>query len=910
MVHPSLLQEVRIKKEVLAVFHVALAYTEGDFAVQPRMKTVSEKLWNIMLEFCSVLALGLVTLMFIYRKYNINLNTNSMAREIVRQESRDDLGNRSRLWDPIEIYDVLKNDKGAEAIRSITAPLSTLENLKLRPNIFAKMSKLQFLDFHCKRLDHYWDFLPQGLESLPNELRYLRWVYYPLTCLPAQFSAEKLVILDLSGSLVEKLWHEVKNLVNLKKVKLRWCKYLQEMPDFSKSANLEVLDVSCCEELTSVHPSIFSLEKLEKLDLSGCSSLIKFSSDNAHLSSLLYLTLNDCEELREFSVTTENVIELDLSGICISSLPSSFGTSKQELDDISQRKYDVFINFRGKDIRHSFLGYLTEAFHQKQIYAFVDDKLEKGDEIWPSLVGAIEGSLISLTIFSENYSSSRWCLEELVKILECREKYGYTVIPKYSLTTLQNWKHALEKAADLSGIKSFDYKTEVELLGEIINIVNLALMRLVDDMKILLKDGERENSVVVGLERLKDKALITISNDNIVHMHDIIQEMGWEIVRQESVEEPGKRSRLRDPDEVYAVLKYNKGTESIRSIRTDLSVISRLKLNPDIFTKMTKLQFLYIRGEYERDDFDHFPDELRYLDGLQYLPNELRYFVWSHCPLKSLPENFSAENLVNLKNLKELKVPCSVNLKELPDLSEATNLEVLDIKGCPRLTSVSPSIFSLNKLKIMRLDYRSFTKIVMNNHVSSLSFFTLIGSIKVFKRKEISVTTETMNNEPASRMCSNVSPLSFVWQSKLEMFRKTKSNMDQCLLPSSFNNLRRERYMRVLDPWVLCLIEGGPVYVIDCQSLKHLLFSLIPEQFKGNSSDIGIHNYQELVGESVNLKNLEEVSISSFGNLKELPDHSKATNLEALIRISVFVCEFIYLFFKQAGVIGSWFLCP
>ncbi|KAG5071139.1 hypothetical protein JHK86_006350 [Glycine max] len=194
---------------------------------------------------------------------------------------------------------------------------------------------------------------------------------------------------------------------------------------------------------------------------------------------------------------------------------------------------------QGNDIRQGFLGYLTEAFHQKQIHAFIDDKLEKGDEIWPSLVGAIQGSLISLTIFSENYSSSRWCLEELVKIIECREAYGQTVIPvfyhvnptdvrhekgsyekalaehekKYNLTTVQNWRHALNKASRTHGVplalsltlmtlflkvtssseSSLSLKTEVELLGEIINIVDLELMRL-DKNPVSLKG-------LIGIDR-------------------------------------------------------------------------------------------------------------------------------------------------------------------------------------------------------------------------------------------------------------------------------------------------------------------------------------------------------------------------------------------------------------------------
>ncbi|KAK7339964.1 hypothetical protein VNO77_20654 [Canavalia gladiata] len=47
MVDPSLLHEVHAKKEVLAVFHVALQCTEGDPEVRPRMKTVSENLERI-----------------------------------------------------------------------------------------------------------------------------------------------------------------------------------------------------------------------------------------------------------------------------------------------------------------------------------------------------------------------------------------------------------------------------------------------------------------------------------------------------------------------------------------------------------------------------------------------------------------------------------------------------------------------------------------------------------------------------------------------------------------------------------------------------------------------------------------------------------------------------------------------
>jgi len=38
----------------------------------------------------------------------------------------------------------------------------------------------------------------------------------------------------------------------------------------------------------------------------------------------------------------------------------------------------------------------------------------------------------------------------------------------------------------------------------------------------------------------------------------LLEEMGREVVKQESPEDPGRRSRLWDPEEVYDVLKYNK----------------------------------------------------------------------------------------------------------------------------------------------------------------------------------------------------------------------------------------------------------------------------------------------------------------------------------------------------------------
>jgi len=144
-----------------------------------------------------------------------------------------------------------------------------------------------------------------------------------------------------------------------------------------------------------------------------------------------------------------------------------------------QIKYDVFVSFRGSDIRKNFLSHVLEALSRKRIIVFSDKKLKTGDEL-SAIQRAIEKSLISLVIFSPNFASSHWCLDELVKIVECRENYGRVLMPvfyqvypsdvrhqngtykdafaqheqKYSLNKVQSWRSALKQSANMSGFDS------------------------------------------------------------------------------------------------------------------------------------------------------------------------------------------------------------------------------------------------------------------------------------------------------------------------------------------------------------------------------------------------------------------------------------------------------------------------
>ena len=102
--------------------------------------------------------------------------------------------------------------------------------------------------------------------------------------------------------------------------------------------------------------------------------------------------------------------------------PSSSSSSSRKW------KYNVFLSFRGEDTRRSFIDHLYTTLKHKGIFTFRDnEELERGKPIKPELLEVIEESLYAIVILSKNYAFSTWCLDELVKIMECKDKIGLIV---------------------------------------------------------------------------------------------------------------------------------------------------------------------------------------------------------------------------------------------------------------------------------------------------------------------------------------------------------------------------------------------------------------------------------------------------------------------------------------------------
>ncbi|XP_030960651.1 toll/interleukin-1 receptor-like protein isoform X1 [Quercus lobata] len=154
-------------------------------------------------------------------------------------------------------------------------------------------------------------------------------------------------------------------------------------------------------------------------------------------------------------------------------------------------EYQVFVSFRGADIRTGFKSHFFAALNHERIGAYRDDiDLPRGEEIGPELLKAIETSRIAVVVFSKNYATSDWCLDELMKIMECKRLLNQRVLPifydvsqsevleqkgifaeallKGPEDKINNWRAALTEAADLVGLHLEHYSLESEFIEEIV----------------------------------------------------------------------------------------------------------------------------------------------------------------------------------------------------------------------------------------------------------------------------------------------------------------------------------------------------------------------------------------------------------------------------------------------------------
>ncbi|XP_043687812.1 TMV resistance protein N-like [Telopea speciosissima] len=204
---------------------------------------------------------------------------------------------------------------------------------------------------------------------------------------------------------------------------------------------------------------------------------------------------------------------LDLGSSSSSAASTSTGSSS----------YDVFLNFRGEDTRKNFTGFLYKTLKDRGINVFLDsEKLWTGEAIGPALHKAIEGSKISIPVFSKGYADSKWCLQELAHIVQCQTSNNQIVIPiffhvdpsdvrnqtgtfeeafrkhekNFESSTIESWRKALRVVGNLNGEVLDETKDQAKIvelvvkraLGELVSSTHLAECKYRIDMDSKEKD--------------------------------------------------------------------------------------------------------------------------------------------------------------------------------------------------------------------------------------------------------------------------------------------------------------------------------------------------------------------------------------------------------------------------------------
>ncbi|XP_059663734.1 disease resistance protein RUN1-like [Cornus florida] len=213
-----------------------------------------------------------------------------------------------------------------------------------------------------------------------------------------------------------------------------------------------------------------------------------------------------------------------------------------------------------------------------------------------------------------------------------------------------------------------------------------------------------------GIGVLIRRCLVNLNKDNKLMMHDLLRDMGREIVCQESTHDSGQRSRLWYCEDVLDVLTNCTGTNQIEGLALNMDGSKKITLRAEAFSRMHNVRLLQLNNANITGGYEH-------------LSKKLRWLCWHGFPLNSIPPNFYQEKLLvidmqysNLRHVwKDNKVNGKLKILDLShshlltrittDFSILPNLEKLILKDCRGLQTIDESIGCLDKLILLNLKH-------------------------------------------------------------------------------------------------------------------------------------------------------------------------------------------------------------
>ncbi|XVF84462.1 hypothetical protein PTKIN_Ptkin17bG0039000 [Pterospermum kingtungense] len=637
-----------------------------------------------------------------------------MGRQIVRYETREsvtDPGKRSRLWDRKEILTVLKNNKGTSGIQGI---VMDVENKKVTEVVstehFESMVNLRLLQINHVKLEGNFKFLP-------HEIKWLQWQGCALKYLPSDFGPQKLAVLDLSESKIERVWSSNKVAENLMVMNLRGCSKLTSLPDLSGHQKLQKMVLAYCVNLINIHESVGSLKSLHHLDLTGCSNLVEFPSDVMGMKNLQTLVLSNCSKLKELPEgigCMKSLKELYVDRTGIERLPESI-YRLEKLEKLNligcmhikqlPRCVGKLASLKDLDLDQSALENLPDSV------GFLEN-LEKLGLISCESLTAIPDTIGNLKLLKELLIKSS-AIAELPNSIGSLSYLKCLFVGGNQLSNLPESIQGLASVVELEidGTSIRDLPSQIgslklleklqmrnctfleslpESMGSLIaltylNIYGASIAELPESIGML------ENLIRLRLNKCKKLYKLPSSIGNLKSLHHLYME---ETAVTKLPESFGMLSRLM----VLKMAKKLSAQEQSRSV----------VLLPTSFSNLTSLEELNARGWRISGEI---PDDFEKLSALEIL--ELGSNDFSKLPssltglslLKKLrlPQCEKLESLPPLpSSLDELNLANCISLESLSDLSNLKSLEELNLTNCEKLVDI-PGLESLQSLRRLYL---------------------------------------------------------------------------------------------------------------------------------------------------------------------------------------------------------------
>ncbi|XP_052483658.1 disease resistance protein RPV1 isoform X2 [Gossypium raimondii] len=304
-----------------------------------------------------------------------------------------------------------------------------------------------------------------------------------------------------------------------------------------------------------------------------------------------------------------------------------------------------------------------------------------------------------------------------------------------STKSVSSWKSALEKLEEIPDSKiqkilriSYDSLEDDHDKNLFLDIVCLFIGKDRDYTTTIL-DG-CDYYTTIGIENLVGRSLLIINERNKLMMHQMIRDMGQEIIRQES-SDIGKRSRLWHKNS-FDVIREKIGSRTVKCLTINLKGLLEDKAkrtNTTLhFPKHSKSQFLMANDvDMETQAFAKMKrlkllqlDYVRLKGDFKDFPKRLRWLRWHGFWMQSFPVDFDINELVVLDmrnsklkqvwkdteclpNLKILNLNHSHSLLKTPSFSGLPSLEKLMLKDCINLVEVDQSIGELKMLTFLNL---------------------------------------------------------------------------------------------------------------------------------------------------------------------------------------------------------------